>query len=221
LILTASGGPFRNLPAGALASVTPADALKHPTWQMGRKITIDSATLMNKGLEVIEAHWLFGTKAADISVVIHPQSVVHSMVEFCDGSVIAQMSVTDMRLPIQYALSYPDRWSASVPPIDVTRMGTLEFAPPDLDRFPCLRLAYAALEHGGSWPVVLNAANEVAVEAFLNGHLRFIDIPVVIEGALEAADAGAQAPQVLADVRTLDAWGRARAEETLRTLRSS
>jgi 1-deoxy-D-xylulose-5-phosphate reductoisomerase len=221
LILTASGGPFRSLPSAALDTVTADDALKHPTWQMGRKITIDSATLMNKGLEVIEAHWLFGTRARDISVVIHPQSVVHSLVELCDGSVIAQLSVTDMRLPIQYALSYPERWTAAVPPIDITRLGALEFSPPDYARFPCLRLAYAALEHGGAWPVVLNAANEVAVEAFLEGHLRFTDIPIVIETALEAADTGAAAPQVLADVRALDAWGRARAGETLRTLRSS
>jgi 1-deoxy-D-xylulose-5-phosphate reductoisomerase len=154
-------------------------------------------------------------------VVIHPQSVVHSLVELCDGSVIAQLSVTDMRLPIQYALSYPERWAAAVPPIEVARLGTLEFSPPDYTRFPCLRLAYAALEHGGAWPVVLNAANEVAVEAFLNGHLRFTDIPIVIETALETADASAAAPQVLADVRALDAWGRARAGETLRTLRSS
>jgi 1-deoxy-D-xylulose-5-phosphate reductoisomerase len=221
LILTASGGPFRGLPASELARVTPADALKHPTWQMGRKITIDSATLMNKGLEVIEAHWLFGMPASGISVVIHPQSVVHSMVELRDGSVIAQLSATDMRLPIQYAFSYPERWDAAVPPIDVTRLGTLEFAPPDLDRFPCLRLAYEALVHGGVWPAVLNAANEVAVEAFLEGRLRFTDIPAVIETALGAADGHVSPPGSLVEVRAIDAWAKGRARETLGTLRSS
>src|SRR5207344_2777392 len=140
LILTASGGPFRGRTASDLAAVTAADALKHPTWQMGRKITIDSATLMNKGLEVIEAHWLFDVPAARIEVLIHPQSIVHSMVELKDGSTIAQLGVTDMRLPIQYAFSYPDRWDAAIPTLDLTRSAALEFASPDLDRFPCLRL---------------------------------------------------------------------------------
>jgi 1-deoxy-D-xylulose-5-phosphate reductoisomerase len=165
LILTASGGPFRLADRETLARVTPEDALRHPTWKMGRKITIDSATLMNKGLEVIEARWLFDASAKEIDVVVHPQSVVHSMVEFCDGSVIAQLGVTDMRLPIQYAFSYPERWTTPVPPLDMTRAGVLEFLPPDVERFPCLKLAYRALEHGGAWPVALNAANEVAVEA--------------------------------------------------------
>ena len=221
LILTASGGPFRTLPPDQLARVTPDDALRHPTWQMGRKITIDSATLMNKGLEVIEARWLFGVEAGEIDVVIHPQSIVHSMVELVDGSVIAQLSVTDMRLPIQYAFSYPDRWDGALPPLDLVRLGTLEFAPPDLARFPCLRLAYAALEHGGGWPIVLNAANEVAVEAFLAGRIGFLDIPRVIERALEAADAAAAAPATLADVREIDAWAHGFSAETLRTLPSS
>src|SRR5688572_1606393 len=153
LILTASGGPFRELAAEAFERVTPAEALRHPTWQMGRKITIDSATLMNKGLEVIEAHWLFGVGPDQIDVVVHPQSVVHSMVELVDGSVIAQIGVTDMRLPIQYAFSYPDRWPAPLPSLDLTRVGRLEFDRPDTEAFPCLRLAYRALEDARSLPV--------------------------------------------------------------------
>src|SRR5439155_2085175 len=146
--------------ASALSGVSPQEALKHPTWRMGRKITIDSATLMNKGLEVIEAHWLFGVCADQIDVIIHPQSVVHSMVELTDGSIIAQLGVTDMRLPIQYALSYPDRWSAALPTVDLAHAGPLEFHAPDTQAFPCLRLAYRALEADRSLPVVLNAANE-------------------------------------------------------------
>jgi 1-deoxy-D-xylulose-5-phosphate reductoisomerase len=221
LILTASGGPFRLLETEALARVTQADALRHPTWRMGRKITIDSATLMNKGLEVIEAHWLFGTPPTAIDVVVHPQSIVHSMVELRDGSIIAQLGVTDMRLPIQYAFSYPERWPGPVEPLDVTRMGPLEFGPPDLERFPCLTLAYAALEHGGAWPVVLNASNEIAVEAFLAGCIAFPTIPRVIAGALEASDARMGPPRSLEDVRAADDWARAFSAETLRTLPSS
>jgi 1-deoxy-D-xylulose-5-phosphate reductoisomerase len=221
LILTASGGPFRSLDADALARVTPEDALRHPTWQMGRKITIDSATLMNKGLEVIEAHWLFGVAAAAIEVVIHPQSVVHSMVELVDGSIIAQLGVTDMRLPIQYAFSFPERWGMVLPPLDVAGLGALEFAPPDLARFPCLGLAFGALRHGASWPIVLNAANEVAVEAFLAGRLRFPEIARVIEEALAAADRETSAPHDLADVRRADRWARDHASRTVGTLPSS
>ncbi len=221
LILTASGGPFRTWEAARLAGVTPADALKHPTWQMGRKITIDSATLMNKGLEVIEARWLFGITGDHIDVVVHPQSIVHSMVALCDGSVIAQLSVTDMQLPIQYAFSYPDRWDGALAPLDPVRMGTLEFHPPDVTRFRCLQLAYDALAHGQAWSIVLNAANEVAVEAFLAGQLRFLDIPVVIERALERADAEAGSPADLPAVYAADRWARAHARETLRTLPSS
>jgi 1-deoxy-D-xylulose-5-phosphate reductoisomerase len=220
LILTASGGPFRRLDAAALERVTPEDALRHPTWKMGRKITIDSATLMNKGLEVIEARWLFGVGARGIDVVIHPQSIVHSMVEFCDGSILAQLGVTDMQLPIQYAFSYPERWGGPLPPLDVTQAGSLDFLAPDTTRFPCLRLAYEALDHGGAWPVTLNAANEMAVDAFLAGRLRFTDIPRVIARALEAA--GAQtSPASLEDVREVDGWARAFSEETIRTLPSS
>ena len=221
LILTASGGPFRALDAGALERVTPADALRHPTWQMGRKITIDSATLMNKGLEVIEAHWLFGQGADAIDVIVHPQSVVHSMVELRDGSVIAQLGVTDMRLPIQYAFSYPERWDAALPSLDFRALGPLEFQAPDLARFPCLGLAYQALREGRAWPVVLNAANEIAVDAFLEGRLGFARIAEVIERALAATDRHLDEPRSLADVRSADAWARAFAGETLRTLPSS
>jgi 1-deoxy-D-xylulose-5-phosphate reductoisomerase len=220
LILTASGGPFRSMDQAALSRVTFEDALRHPTWRMGRKITIDSATLMNKGLEVIEAHWLFGQPADAIDVVVHPQSIVHSMVEFRDGSILAQMGVTDMRLPIQYALSYPERWATPLPPLDVARLGALEFEPPDLNRFPCLRLAYAALSHGRAWPVVLNAANEVAVEAFLGGGLGFPRLPLVIERALDAADAHAGTPRSIEDIRAADAWAREFSAETIRTLPS-
>ena len=221
LILTASGGPFRLLSEAELAHVTPDAALQHPTWQMGRKITIDSATLMNKGLEVIEARWLFGRSAGEIDVVIHPQSVVHSMVELLDGSVIAQLGVTDMRLPIQYAFSYPDRWAGALPALDIARVGRLEFLAPDVDRFRCLRLAYRALEAGGSSSIVLNAANEVAVEAFLAGEVSFLGIPSVIERALDEADRERGEPDSLADIREVDAWAKAHARETIRTLRSS
>lgn len=221
LVLTASGGPFRTWSDDALARVTPEDALRHPTWRMGRKITVDSATLMNKGLEVIEARWLFDRPADRIDVVVHPQSVVHSMVEFVDGSVVAQLGVTDMRLPIQYAFAYPERWPAPVPPLDLSAMGPLEFAPPDPVRFPCLRLAYEAIRHGGAWPVVLNAANELAVEAFLAGRLRFVDIPAVIAEGLDRAGSETSVPAGLADVRAVDAWARRVSAETIRTLRSS
>jgi 1-deoxy-D-xylulose-5-phosphate reductoisomerase len=221
LILTASGGPFRSMAAADLERVTPEDALRHPTWRMGRKITIDSATLMNKGLEVIEAHWLFDMPADRVDVVVHPQSVVHSMVEFCDGSILAQLGVTDMRLPIQYAFSYPARWAAPVAPLDITRTGTLEFHAPDMDRFPGLRLAYRALEHGGSWPVVLNAANEVAVGAFLDRRLSFVGIPRLIETALAAADHELGSPSTLAEVRAADGWARAFSTAAIGTLPSS
>jgi 1-deoxy-D-xylulose-5-phosphate reductoisomerase len=221
LILTASGGPFRSFSRADLERVTPDDALRHPTWQMGRKITIDSATLMNKGLEVIEAHWLFGVSAGEIDVLIHPQSIVHSMVELRDGSVIAQLSVTDMRLPIQYAFSYPDRWNGALPALDFVNLGPLEFFAPDRDRFPCLDLAYQALQRGGAWPIVLNAANEVAVEAFLAGRLPFTGIAPTIERALGAADRETSPPRSLADVRATDTWARQFSRETLGTLPSS
>ena len=207
LVLTASGGPFREWSAGALQGATAADALRHPTWQMGRKITIDSATLMNKGLEVIEAHWLFGVTRDQIDVVVHPQSVVHSLVELRDGSMIAQLGVTDMRLPIQYAFSYPERWGAAAARLDLASCGPLEFHAPDLERFPCLGLAYEALEAGGTMPVVLNAANEVAVEAFLQQRIGFTTISDVIAATMGAHTA-ASAPTTLPTVRAVDRWAR-------------
>jgi 1-deoxy-D-xylulose-5-phosphate reductoisomerase len=221
LILTASGGPFRTMPADRLASVTAADALSHPTWKMGRKITIDSATLMNKGLEVIEAHWLFDVPAARIDVVVHPQSIVHSLVELRDGSVIAQLGVTDMRLPIQYAFSYPQRWDGALPSLNLTACGRLDFEPPDHARFRCLRLAYQALEAGDGFPVVLNAANEVAVASFLEGQLAFPGIAAAIESALEAHAgrdrASRDGPADVAEVRELDRWTRTYTGEMIRT----
>jgi 1-deoxy-D-xylulose-5-phosphate reductoisomerase len=210
LILTASGGPFRSLDAASLAHVTADDALRHPTWRMGPKITIDSATLMNKGLEVIEARWLFDVGADRIDVLVHPQSIVHSMVELVDGSVIAQLGVTDMRLPIQYAFSYPERWTASLPPLDLARAGRLEFEPPDLARFPCLDLAFRALRGPEGLPIVLNAANEIAVSAFLDRRLSFTAIPGVIRNAMDAYERnGAARVTGLRDVRELDGWARA------------
>ncbi len=184
IILTASGGPFRNLPHAALASVTVEQALNHPNWDMGQKITIDSATLMNKGLEVIEAHWLFGIEADRIDVVIHPQSIIHSLVEFEDGSVKAQLGLPDMRIPIQYALTYPDRYPADFPRLDLKTLQALTFEPPDMNKFSCLRLSYEALEYGGSAPAVLNAANEEAVSLFLNRKISFEEIPEIVEKAL-------------------------------------
>jgi 1-deoxy-D-xylulose-5-phosphate reductoisomerase len=216
LILTASGGPFRELSREALERVTPDAALRHPTWQMGRKITIDSATLMNKGLEVIEAFWLFDVAPAAIEVLIHPQSIVHSIVELNDGSMIAQMGVTDMRLPIQYACSYPDRWDASLPSLDLTRAGRLDFHAPAHDRFPCLGLAYRALREGGTLPVVLNAANEVAVESFLAGKLGFTSIPQIIEKTMNAHEV--ERVSTLEAVRRVDGWARSRAGELARGL---
>jgi len=218
LVLTASGGPFRGRTREALAHVTAADALKHPTWQMGQKITIDSATLMNKGLEVIEAHWLFGVPASRIDVVVHPQSIIHSMVELMDGSVIAQLGITDMRLPIQYAFSYPHRWDAPVPFLDLTRMGALEFHEPAWADFPCLGLAYRALEADRSLPIVLNAANEVAVASFLEGRLAFTDIPELIARTMDAHEPSPAA--TLEQVRRIDAWARERAETGMRELQS-
>lgn len=216
IILTASGGPFRELSASSLVDVKPEDALRHPTWRMGRKITIDSATLMNKGLEVIEAHWLFDLPADRIDVVIHPQSIVHSMVELRDGSIIAQLGGADMKLPIQYACSYPDRWDAPVARLDLTATGRLEFQKPDLDRFPCLRLAYRALESGPSAAVVLNAANEVAVASYLEERISFVSIPRVIEQAMDAHSG--VAVNTLEAVREVDAWSRVYSQNVARGL---
>jgi len=184
LWLTASGGPFRMTPAEELRTITPAQALDHPTWKMGRKVTIDSATLMNKGLEIIEAYWLFGVPSEKIRVVVHPQSVIHSMVEFVDGSFKAQVGVTDMRHPIQYALTWPDRLEGVIEPFNPVGAGPLEFEEPDTGRFPCLRIARDSLEAGGAAPAVVSAANDVVVEAFLEGRAGFMDIPTVVEEVL-------------------------------------
>jgi 1-deoxy-D-xylulose-5-phosphate reductoisomerase len=186
LLLTASGGPFLHLDRSAFASITPEQALHHPTWRMGRKITIDSATLMNKGLEVIEAHWLFDIPRERIEVIIHPESIIHSMVEFADGSIKAQLGIPDMRLPIQYALTFPARPPAPHARIDFAALKQMTFGAPDLEKFRCLELAYQALESGGTAPAVLNAANEAAVELFLEHRLPFAGIPAVIEDALAA-----------------------------------
>jgi 1-deoxy-D-xylulose-5-phosphate reductoisomerase len=206
IVLTASGGPFLHAPAD-LGTVTKADALRHPTWKMGPKITIDSSTLMNKGLEVIEAHWLFGADADRIEVVIHPQSIVHSMVEYVDGSVLAQMAVPDMTIPIGYALAYPDRLPLSyLRPLDLPAAGPLTFVAPDRKRFPCLDLAYRALRASGSMPAVLNAANEIAVERFLADDLAYRDIPALVAAVMDAHEV-----TPATDLETLlaaDRWAR-------------
>jgi 1-deoxy-D-xylulose-5-phosphate reductoisomerase len=206
LILTASGGPFRNTPKEALAEVTPAQALKHPTWQMGNRITIDSATLMNKGFEVIEACWLFGFAPSQVDVVIHPQSSVHAMIEYTDGSVLAQICATDMRMPIQYALTYPDRREAPVPRIDWAQARTWEFLPPDHEKFPLLRLAYQCLEAGGAATCTLNAADEIAVEAFLEGRIAFPSIYEVVSETL--AKMPARDPRTIGEVLEIDRESR-------------
>jgi len=204
IVLTASGGPFRTRDAGTFSDITVEEALDHPNWSMGPKITIDSATMMNKGLEVIEAKWLFDADVDQIDVLVHPQSIVHSMVAFADGSVKAQLGVPDMKVPIQYALSYPSRWPAPHERLDWTEVSRLDFATPDTDKFPCLRLAYEALDIGGTAPAVLNAANEEAVALFLNKEIGFIDIPRAIEEALQTLPS--------ADVPDLDALTQADAE---------
>jgi 1-deoxy-D-xylulose-5-phosphate reductoisomerase len=206
LILTASGGPFRNSSKEEIENATPAQALQHPTWRMGAKITIDSATMMNKGLEVIEARWLFNASADEIDILVHPQSVVHSMIEMVDGSIIAQMGVTDMRHAIQYALTYPERRPAEIPPLDLTLLGKLEFFPPDTEKFPSVTLAYDALRRGGTAPAVLNAANEIAVAAFLDEKIRFGDISRLIRAACEAHTP--QPASSLDSVLAADRWAR-------------
>ena len=190
IILTASGGPFRAMAQEDLASVTPAQALDHPNWDMGRKISIDSATLMNKGLEVIEARWLFDVAADQIRVVVHPQSIVHSLVEFIDGSVVAQLGIPDMRIPIAYALSYPERIELGLSRLSLSDCGNLSFEKPDYERFPALRLAFDVMEEGGVKPAVLNAANEIAVAAFLNEEISFTDITAVVAATLDRVDSG-------------------------------
>jgi 1-deoxy-D-xylulose-5-phosphate reductoisomerase len=184
LILTASGGPFREHPLDQLHQVTPAQAIAHPNWSMGPKVSVDSATMMNKGLEVIEAHWLFKMPCSQIEVLIHPQSIIHSLVEYADGSQLAQLGVPDMRTPIACALSWPERISSGVSKLDLAEKGQLTFVKPDYQRFPCLRLAFNAIEQGGAAPAILNAANEVAVSAFLEGKIPYLAIPKLIEQAL-------------------------------------
>jgi len=185
ILLTASGGPFRNTSLSDLQNVTPDQACAHPNWSMGRKISVDSASMMNKGLEVIEAHWLFNAAADDIQVVVHPQSVIHSMVQYVDGSVLAQLGNPDMRTPIAYALAWPERIESGVAPLDLFAIAKLDFTTPDFERFPCLALAYRALRAGGTVPALLNAANEVAVAAFLDGRIAFLDIPRLIEAVID------------------------------------
>lgn len=185
IILTASGGPFRTLPSEQLGNVTVADALRHPNWDMGAKVTVDSASMMNKGFEMIEARWLFDCPPSHIIVRVHPQSVVHSMVEFCDGSIKAQLGVPDMHLPIRYALGYPERLATSAPPLTLEQYSTLTFEAPDMDKFPLLRMAFEAIETGGNMPCILNAANEVAVAAFLREDIRFVDMPRLVEATMK------------------------------------
>lgn len=218
LILTASGGPFLRTPREAMAAVKPQEALRHPRWEMGAKITVDSATLMNKGLEVIEAHWLFDQPFDRIEVLIHPESIVHSLVEMIDGSVLAQLGRPDMRLPIQYALSYPERWEGRVQPrLELATIGVLHFEPPDEERFPCLRLAYQAGRLGGTAPAVLNAANEVAVHAFLEERIPFLAIPQVVERCLERHEANAALE--LESILKADEWTRREARRMVETWR--
>ena len=213
LILTASGGPFLNLPIERLQEVTVKEALNHPRWEMGRKITIDSASLMNKGLEVIEAHWLFDVPVEKIIVQIHPQSVVHSMVEYVDGSIVAQMGITDMRIPISYALSFPQRLRLSLPRLDLFQKGGLTFFPPDPKRFPCLKLAYQSIEIGETMPAILNAANEVSVNAFMEGSLKFTEIPLLIQRVMEEHEV--KSVHTIEDILRADHWAREKSKAIL------
>ena len=217
VILTASGGPFRERSIEEMERVTPEQALSHPTWNMGRKISIDSATLMNKGLEVIEARWLFDLPTDQINVLIHPQSVIHSMVEYKDGSIIAQLGIPDMKTPISYALSYPHHMETRLPYLKLEEIGTLSFEKPDMKRFPCLRLALQAAEMGGSMPAVMNGANEVAVDSFLKGEIGFLKIPVLIEKTMEAHETFSI--ESIEGVMEIDHWARKTAYELRREVR--
>jgi len=216
IILTASGGPFRRMPPQQLRHVTPEEALRHPNWKMGCKVTVDSATLMNKGLEVIEARWLFGLKPGQIEVLIHPQSVVHSMVEYVDGSVLAQMGASDMKLPIQFALAYPERIENNYPRLDLAAVGNLTFEKPDFEKFPCLRLAYEALETGGTMPAVLNASDEEAVNLFLNGHIKFTDIPRIVESVMGMHSVNTD--PCFDDIIRADEWARQTTKNSWRSI---
>lgn len=214
IILTASGGPFAGRKTAELKNIRPVDALKHPNWKMGKKITIDSATLMNKGLEVIEAHHLFGLPAEKISVLIHPQSIIHSMVEFVDGCILAQASTPDMRGPISYALSYPERLAHALAPLELDVIEKLSFSRPDTENFPCLNYAYEALQKGGTMPTVLNASNEIAVNAFLNGRIFFNDIPVIIKHTMHAYK---PVPATgIGEIIEADKWAREKTEEYIK-----
>jgi len=213
IILTASGGPFLKLSLRELEEVTAREALQHPNWEMGRKITIDSASLMNKGLEVIEAHWLFDMPVEKIDVQIHPQSVVHSMVEYIDGSTVAQMGIPDMRVPISYALSFPRRLPLTLPRLNLCEKGGLSFFPPDVERFPCLALAYRSIEIGETLPAILNAANEVAVGAFLEGSLKFTDIPCLVRQVMDQHEV--KPVKTIEDILRADQWGREKSKALL------
>ena len=206
LILTASGGPFREISKNELDNVTVEQALNHPNWKMGNKITIDSATLMNKGFEIIEAKWLFNIEAESIEVLIHPQSVIHSMVEFSDSSVKAQLGVPDMKVPIQYALTYPGRVSSDFPKLEFKHLKNLTFEQPDFDKFECLKITYDVIKSGGSYPIVLNGANEAAVELFLNRKIRFTDIPALIKGALDNHEKNTK--PTLENIVEIDSWSK-------------
>jgi 1-deoxy-D-xylulose-5-phosphate reductoisomerase len=216
ILLTASGGPFRTKPLDELPSVTPAQAVAHPNWDMGKKISVDSATMMNKGLEMIEACLLFNMKPEQIQVVLHPQSVIHSMVDYVDGTVLAQMGCPDMRIPIAHALAYPERFESGASPLDIFAVKHMDFEPADLARFPCLRLAYEAITAGGTMPAVLNAANEIAVEAFLNEQIRFTDIPVVIEKTMQAIPV--QKGDSLEKILEMDSKARVVANQAIQNL---
>jgi 1-deoxy-D-xylulose-5-phosphate reductoisomerase len=216
IILTASGGPFLNTPLEQLADVNVQDALNHPNWSMGRKITIDSATMMNKGLEVIEAHWLFNAPMEKININIHPQSIIHSMVEYIDGCVIAQLGTPDMKAPIAYALSYPERIATGIQPLDLTTLSGLTFFKPDLEKFRCLGLAYRAIQEGESMPAVMNAANEIAVDAFLMGRIGFLQIARTIESTMDAHRAHNLSN--IKEVLQADQWGRTTAREICKRL---
>jgi len=214
LILTASGGPFLRLPLARLQEVTVKEALSHPHWEMGKKITVDSASLMNKGLEVIEAHWFFKIPVEKITVQIHPQSVVHSMVEYIDGSVVAQMGIADMKIPISYALSFPERLNLNLPPLDLPERGALTFFAPDLERFPCLKLAYRSIEIGETMPAILNGANEIAVSAFLEGLIKFTEIPLLIQRVMEEHEV--KSVHTVEDILRADRWAREKSKDILR-----
>ena len=217
LVLTGSGGPFRETPSDQLSSMTPKQALQHPNWKMGEKITIDSATMLNKGFEVIESKWFFDVELSQIEVVIHPESIIHSMVEFVDGSLLAQLGVADMRLPIQYALTYPCRFPTSVPRLDLSQIGALHMEPVDSEKFPCLELAYSAAKVGGTLPTVLSSADEVVVRAFLNREIGFMDIPNYLEDLMTRHDVTFQ--PTLDDILAADQWAKSAAHQLIETRR--